>query len=69
MSANEQVDVTVHYLEMLAPQRRPVAAPRAGLAVLHARAPTVAYYRFLYDAVGREFHWLSRRRLSDAEPA
>jgi GNAT superfamily N-acetyltransferase len=59
------VEVTVHYLEMLAPSCRSVPAPRNGLAVVHVESPTVAYYRSLYDAVGKEFHWLSRRKMSD----
>jgi GNAT superfamily N-acetyltransferase len=29
----------------------------------------VPYYRFLYNAVGKDYHWLSRRRVSDAELA
>jgi GNAT superfamily N-acetyltransferase len=53
------------YLEMFAPTQRVIPAPREGLAVVHARNPTVAYYRFLYDAVGREYDWTSRRKLSD----
>ena len=57
------VNVTVYYLEMLTHQRREVPAPRDGLTVLHARTPSVPYYRFLYDAVGSEYNWLSRRKL------
>jgi GNAT superfamily N-acetyltransferase len=59
------VDVTVYYLEMLAPSDRPVPAPRSELTVVHVRSPTVPYYRSLYDAVGKEFHWLSRRKMPD----
>jgi GNAT superfamily N-acetyltransferase len=65
----ELVDVTVYYLEMLTPSERTVAAPRGGLTVLHAQQPSVPYYRFLYDAVGKEYNWLSRRKLSDDELA
>lgn len=65
----EIVDVTVYYLEMLSPSRRTVPAPCDGLSVLHVQVPTVGEYRDLYNAVGREFHWLSRRKLSDAELA
>lgn len=36
------VDVTAFYLEMLAPPQRFVSAPRDGLAVLHAKSPTVS---------------------------
>lgn len=61
----ELVDVTVYYLEMLAPPTREVQAPREGLTVLHVQTPSVPYYRFLYNAVGKEYHWLSRRKLSD----
>ena len=63
------VDVTVYYLEMLAHLQRSVSPPRDGLMVLHARTPSVPYYRFLYDAVGKEYNWLTRRKLSDAELA
>jgi len=65
----EIADVTVYYLEMLSHQQRDVPAPRDGLTVLHAQPPSVSYYRFLYDAVGSDYNWLSRRKLSDAELA
>src|SRR5262249_5038218 len=57
------------YLEMLAHPQRAVSPPRDGLAVVHARKPTVAYYRSLYDTVGRDYDWTSRKKLSDAELA
>src|SRR5689334_13343366 len=63
-------DVRVFYLEMLArPEGRLIRPPRDGLAVIHAKRPTIAYYRFLYNTVGREYHWLSRGKLSDDELA
>src|SRR5262249_14831005 len=46
--------------------QRIVRSPREGLSVVHAKNPTVAYYRFLYDAVGRDDDWTSRKKLSDA---
>jgi hypothetical protein len=61
--------VTTTYLQMLARPERVVPPPRDGLAVVHARKPTVAYYCFLYDAVGRDYDWTSRKKLSDAELA
>ena len=61
--------VKTTYLEMFARPRRDVPPPREGLAVVHAQNPTVAYYRFLYDAVGRDYDWTSRKKLSDAELA
>src|SRR4051812_23828797 len=62
------VDVTVYYLEMWSRSEGAMSPPpRDGLLVLHARKPSVAYYRFLYDRVGRAYHWYSRGKLSDAE--
>jgi GNAT superfamily N-acetyltransferase len=69
MSRMTVVDVQVYYLEMLAPCRRTIPAPCDGLSVIHARRPTVAYYRFLYNTVGRDYHWHSRGSLSDADLA
>ena len=63
------VDVKMYYLEMLARPGRTVPPPREGLTVVHARKPTVAYYRFLYDSVGGAYHWISRTKLTDAELA
>jgi hypothetical protein len=61
--------VKTTYLQMFAHTRQVVPPPREGLAVVHARKPSVAYYRFLYDAVGRDYDWTSRKKLSDAELA
>jgi GNAT superfamily N-acetyltransferase len=61
--------VKTSYLQMLARPERVVPPPREGLVVVHAREPTVAYYRFLYDSVGRDYDWTSRKKLSDAELA
>lgn len=44
-------------------------APREGLTVIHARHPTVAYYRFLYNSVGKDWQWTSRGKFSDADLA
>jgi GNAT superfamily N-acetyltransferase len=55
------------YLEMFAHPQQTVPPPRDGLAVVYAKQPTVDYYRFLYDAVGRDYDWTSRKKLSDAD--
>ena len=65
----EVVDVTVYYLEMLAPSTKVVPVPRDGLSVVHAKKPTGPYYRFLYNTVGADYRWLNRRNLSDAQLA
>jgi GNAT superfamily N-acetyltransferase len=61
----ELVEVTVYYLEMLAPAHRAVPAPRDGLTVVHVQSPSVPYYRSLYNAVGKGYYWLGRRKMSD----
>lgn len=61
----ETIEVTVYFLEMLAPSHRLVPMPRSSLTVTYVESPTVPYYRSLYDAVGREFYWLSRRKMTD----
>ena len=62
-------DVVVYHLEMRSHPHRSVSAPRDGLTILHVENPSVPYYRFLYNAVGKDYHWLSREKLSDAELA
>jgi hypothetical protein len=61
--------IKVTYLQMFARPERVVPPPREGLAVVQARRPTVAYSRFLYDGVGRDYDRTSRKKLSDAELA
>jgi GNAT superfamily N-acetyltransferase len=63
------VEVTVSYLEMHGPSSRAVSAPREGLSVIHAKQPTVAFYRFLYNSVGQDYNWHSRASRPDAELA
>ncbi len=65
----EMVDVTVFYLEMLSPSHRTVLAPSAELSVVHFPSPSVSDYRRLYNAIGRDYYWLSRRKLSDEQLA
>src|SRR5581483_1821429 len=60
------IDVKVFYVEMRAHFQRVVPPPRPRLAVIEAKKPTIAYYRFLYHTVGSRYHWLSRAKLSDA---
>jgi len=61
--------VTTIYLQLWAHPQRVVPPPADGLTVVHAKKPSVTYYRFLYDAVGRDYDWTSRQKLSDAELA
>jgi GNAT superfamily N-acetyltransferase len=70
-SAPQDISETVKtfYLQMLSRPERTVGQPRDGVTVVHAKAPPVAYYRFLYDRVGKDYGWTSRRRLTDEQLA
>jgi GNAT superfamily N-acetyltransferase len=57
------------YVEMFSHRQSIVPPPRDGLSVVHAKNPTVAYYRFLYDTVGRNYGWMSRKNLPEASLA
>lgn len=61
--------VKTTYLQMFAPTQRIIPPPRDGMSIIHARKPSVAYYRFLYNAVGAEYDWTSRKKLTDPELA
>lgn len=63
------MDVTVFHMKMLAPSHHVVPPPRDGLTVVHVQSPSVPLFRKLYDSVGKKFHWLSRRKMSDEELA
>ena len=69
MGAMSAMKVKTTYLQMFARPEQVMPPPREGLAVVHAKKPTVASYRFLYNAVGRDYDWTSRKKLSDDELA
>ncbi|MFQ5773584.1 MAG: GNAT family acetyltransferase [Kiloniellaceae bacterium] len=58
---------TITYLEMTArPTRPPPALPHGvHAALLRARKPSAAFYRYLYDHVGEAWLWYERRALDD----
>ncbi len=61
--------VTVTFLRMDAPPREPVQAMPEGAALVRLAAPSVAFYRYLYDTVGADYLWWLRRTLPDAQLA
>lgn len=60
-------NVTVVYLEML--KALPEGSDRSPLvpklALLRLEKPTVGFYRYLYETVGKAWHWVDRHRMSD----
>jgi len=63
-----QWPVTIMFLRMSEkPALQALPAPAIPHAIQRAEAPTVSFYRYLYDAVGRDWGWLDRKKLSDTE--
>jgi GNAT superfamily N-acetyltransferase len=65
------VTVTTTYLEILsrAGFRPAFLPPSNDLLILQAYNPLPDFYRFLYNTVGRDYHWTDRNRWSDARLA
>ena len=67
---SEAIAITITYLEMLrrpSGQRphAPLGFEGAALMLIRAAKPPVHFYRYLYDAVGRDYNWVDRKRSSD----
>ena len=61
------VSTKITFLEMLVPPNQVVAPPVEGVEVIWEKKPKIAFYRDLYDLVGRKWQWLDRTRLTDDE--
>lgn len=61
--------VTITYLEQTERPFLPPAAkpPKRKIALLRAEQAPVHFYRYLYRLVGDPYHWVSRRRMDDAQ--
>lgn len=57
--------LTITYLEMFEPPPGPARALPDSTRVERLLEPTVEYYRYLYSAVGRPWHWQDRLGISD----
>ena len=68
-AAVTRVGVMVTFLRM---ERAPDAPPPPlpdGAVIQRVAAPTVAFYRYLYNTVGAEYVWWLRRTMADADLA
>jgi ribosomal protein S18 acetylase RimI-like enzyme len=64
----KMVSVTTTSLHIPAREQfRPAFKDDPDLLILEMREPSVAFYRFLYDAVGRDYVWIDRLPWSDAQ--
>jgi GNAT superfamily N-acetyltransferase len=67
-SKTRRLETVVTFLEMKArPAAIPPPQPKGKIALLRALDPPVHFYRYLYDAIGRDYHWVDRKRMSDAD--
>ena len=61
-------NVTVTSLDMRSRPARPSARPPIlpqPVMLLRAVRPTISFYRYLYDTVGRDWYWYERRQMDD----
>src|SRR5207244_6609339 len=67
-AAMAMLDDAITYLEMRERPQPPRLPAPAGikLALMRAEAPTVSFYRYLYETVGTPWLWYERRLLDDA---
>ncbi len=61
------IPVKTYFLEMLSRPARRIPPPVEGVEIVRAEPPTIGFYRSLYDSVGRDWNWVDRKRMSDAE--
>ena len=66
---SETIAVTVTFLRMDMPPTTPVSPIPPGTRTEQATAPTVGFYRYLYNTVGADYVWWLRRVLPDADLA
>lgn len=60
--------MVITYLEMRKPPNYPRTSPRAeNLSIIRAYDPGTDFYRFLYNAVGKNWLWYERNQLTDEE--
>lgn len=64
---SKRIPTVVTFLEMRAKPTNIVAPlPKDKIAILRAETPAVHFYRYLYDAIGRDYYWVDRKKLDDA---
>jgi len=65
-----RIPTVVTFLEMTSrPQAVPPPQPKGKIALLRAEHPPTHFYRYLYDAVGRAYKWVDRKKLNDMQLA
>jgi GNAT superfamily N-acetyltransferase len=69
-SSPRRIPTTVTFLEMKSrPSAIPPPRPKGKIALLRSEKPPVHFYRYLYDAIGRDYQWVDRKKLNDEQLA
>lgn len=64
------IETTVTFLEMKVEPHFHFPPPaKLKLMLMRAERPSAGFYRYLYDAAGRHYQWVDRKKLGDAELA
>jgi GNAT superfamily N-acetyltransferase len=61
----KRIPTKTTYLEMRSPRMPEVAAPALEITMERVLSPSVEHYRFLYNSVGKDYHWVDRNLLAD----
>ncbi len=67
MAREERRESVVTFLEMRTPRGATRPWPGAGFRIERVASPSLRFYRYLYDVVGAEWHWVDRKVMPDAE--
>ena len=66
----QPVSTVVTFLEMTTRPSLPTTGfPTSNIRLQHVLKPDIAFYRHLYDAVGRDYMWVNRKHWSDEKLA
>ncbi|MEM9459764.1 MAG: GNAT family N-acetyltransferase [Myxococcota bacterium] len=66
-SPDGTLELTTTHLEMRHPPRHSrISMTGRTLALVHAKHPTLHFYRYLYETVGSPYLWWMRREMDDA---
>ena len=64
--SKKSVPMTVTFLEMRArPSLLPPPHPNGKVAILRAENPSIHFYRYLYDTIGKAYLWVDRQKMDD----
>ena len=70
MNSLAMMTSVITYLEMTERPSPPTPPrPAQKIALLKAEDPTLSYYRYLYNTIGRDYFWWERREMNDNDLA